>query len=137
MYKKTICYKDYDGNPKKKDFYFHISEAEVTEMELSIDGGFSEYLKKIVKANDSRMIMKYFKKIILAAYGIRKENEEGECDRFMKSDEISRAFYESPAYSALLMEFMDSENHPTAASDFVKAVFPASIMRENSEKENA
>ena len=47
MLKKTIKYTDYDGNEREEDFYFNLSKAEVTEMELSKEGGMSEYIKKI------------------------------------------------------------------------------------------
>ena len=35
MLKKTIKYTDYDGNEREEDFYFNLSKAEITEMELS------------------------------------------------------------------------------------------------------
>ena len=40
MYIKTIEYKDYDGNMRKEDFYFNYNIAELTEMDLTTEGGF-------------------------------------------------------------------------------------------------
>ena len=37
MLKKTISYTDYDGNQRTEDFYFNLSKAEITEMELSME----------------------------------------------------------------------------------------------------
>lgn len=127
MYKKTITYEDYDGNQVTGDFYFNINKAEIAEMEISVDGGLSAALEGIVKSKDNRKIMKYFKKFILAAYGKRVLDEKGNCYRFQKSEEISMEFYESPAYSELIMEFLDMKNHPNSASDFVNAVFPKEL----------
>ena len=41
MLKKTIEYVDYNGNPRKEDFYFNLSEAELAKMELSVTGGYA------------------------------------------------------------------------------------------------
>ena len=42
MLKKTVTYVDYNGVERTEDFYFNLSKAEVTEMELSVEGGFSK-----------------------------------------------------------------------------------------------
>lgn len=38
MLKKTISYEDFDGNQRTEDHYFNLTEAEITEMELSMNG---------------------------------------------------------------------------------------------------
>ena len=50
MLKKTFEYEDYEGNKIKQDEYFHLSEAELTEMTLSEKGGLDKLLQKIVDA---------------------------------------------------------------------------------------
>ena len=44
MLKKTMTYEDYNGVPRTEDFYFNLTPAEVTEMELSVDGGLVEMI---------------------------------------------------------------------------------------------
>lgn len=39
MLKKTIAYTDYNGTTRKEDFYFNLTQAEVTELEVSVEGG--------------------------------------------------------------------------------------------------
>ena len=39
MLKKNMTYEDYNGVSRTEDFYFNLTPAEVTEMELSVDGG--------------------------------------------------------------------------------------------------
>ena len=39
MLKKTIQFQDFNGNSRTEDFYFNLTQAEVTELELSVDGG--------------------------------------------------------------------------------------------------
>ena len=69
MLKKTITYTDYNGVERTEDFFFHLNEAEITEMEFSIRGGLTEMIKKIVAAQDTPTIIQVFKDLILKAYG--------------------------------------------------------------------
>ncbi|MFQ7854956.1 MAG: hypothetical protein ACLRIS_07370 [Flavonifractor plautii] len=46
MLKKTMTYEDYNGVPRTEDFYFNLTPAEVTEMELSVDGGLVEMINR-------------------------------------------------------------------------------------------
>ena len=41
MLKKTIAYVDFNGNDQTEDFYFNLSKTDLTEMQLSVDGGLS------------------------------------------------------------------------------------------------
>ena len=42
MLKKTITCEDYAGNTYTQDFWFNLNRAELTEMELSYEGGMIE-----------------------------------------------------------------------------------------------
>lgn len=61
MLKKTISYTDYDGNKRVEDCYFNLSKAELSEMELSIDGGLASMLKRIVAADDRRRLSRFLR----------------------------------------------------------------------------
>ena len=120
MLKKTIQYVDYNGVERKEDFYFNLSKAEVTEMELSVDGGLANMLEQIVNSKDNKRIVELFKKIILKAYG--EKSPDGR--RFMKSEEISQAFAETEAYSELFIALaMNAEE----AAKFIEAILPANL----------
>lgn len=117
MLKKTIKYEDYNGNEITEDFYFNLSKAEVTEMELSRTGGLGSYIERIVAAQDTPAIIKEFKELILKAYGVKSEDGK----RFIKSEELSLAFSQTEAYTELFMELAtDAE----AASAFVSGIIP-------------
>lgn len=120
MLKKTITYKDLDGNDVTEDFYFNLSKAEIAEMELGERGGFSAYLNKIVSEEDTGEIIRTFKMIIANALGRRSEDGK----RFLKSEEINDDFFQSDAYSQLFMELITDA---TAAAEFVKAIMPADM----------
>ena len=51
MIKKTITYSDFNGNERTEDFYFNLTKAEITKMELSTKGGLAEMIQRIVAAH--------------------------------------------------------------------------------------
>ena len=120
MLKKTVTYVDYNGVERTEDFYFNLSKAEVAEMELSVEGGFSKMLEEIVKSNDNVRIMELFKQMVLKAYG--EKSADGK--RFVKSKELSEAFSQTEAYSEIFMELALDEK---AAAAFVNGIMPANL----------
>ena len=120
MLKKTVTYVDYNGVERTEDFYFNLSKAEVTEMELSVEGGFSKMLEEIVKSNDNVRIVELFKEMVLKAYG--EKSADGR--RFVKSKELSEAFSQTEAYSEIFMELALDEK---AAAAFVNGIMPANM----------
>ena len=117
MLKKTISYTDYDGNQRTEDFYFNLSKAEITEMELSMEGGMRAYIQRIIAAKSQLELVKLFKDVVLKSYG--KKSPDGRL--FMKNDEIRAEFEASPVYVELYMKLFTDEN---AAADFVNGVIP-------------
>lgn len=117
MLKKTIAYTDYEGVERKEDFYFNLSKAEITEMELGVTGGMSQMLQRIVNEKDNKKIVETFKEIILKSYG--EKSPDGK--RFIKSPELSKAFSETEAYVELYMELMGNED---AAARFINGIIP-------------
>lgn len=122
MLKKTVTYEDYNGVQRTEDFYFNLSKAEVTEMELSVNGGFSAMVQEIVKSNDGARIMELFKEIVLKSYG--EKSADGK--RFIKSKELSEAFSQTEAYSEIFMELATNDK---AAADFVNGIMPANLVK--------
>lgn len=120
MLKKTVTYVDYNGVERTEDFYFNLSKAEVTEMELSVEGGFSKMIEEIVKSNDNVRIIELFKQMVLKAYG--EKSADGK--RFVKSKEIAEAFSQTEAYSEIFMELALDEK---AAAAFVNGIMPANL----------
>lgn len=120
MLKKTVTYVDYNGVERTEDFYFNLSKAEVTEMELSVEGGFSKMLEEIVKSNDNARIIELFKEMVLKAYG--EKSADGR--RFVKSKELAEAFSQTEAYSEIFMELALDEK---AAAAFINGIMPANL----------
>lgn len=117
MYILTKTYTDFNGNEKTEDFYFNFTQADLAEMELSMEGGLSAYLEKIVKASDQSEIIRYFKYIVLESYG--KRTPDG---KFYKNDEIKAEFKATQAYSDIFMELAQDAD---AAATFINKIMPA------------
>jgi hypothetical protein len=123
LLKKTITYTDFNDEEVSEDFFFHLSQAELIELEMSQEGGFSEALKRIIAAEDGKSIIKEFKNIILGSYG--KRSPDGK--RFIKNQAIREEFESSEAYSTLFMELVTNAE---AAVAFINGVIPAKMMEE-------
>lgn len=126
MIKKTIPYTDYNGNERTEEAHFHLSKAEIMEMEMSTAGGLAERIQKIVNAQDTPEIIKIFKELILKAYG--EKSADGR--RFVKSQELSEAFSQTEAYSNLFMELATDAD---AAAAFVNGIVSADVAKQMAE----
>lgn len=120
MLKKTIKYTDYDGNEREEDFYFNLSKAEITEMELSKEGGMSEYIKKISATQNGPELIKLFKDIIIKSYG--EKSLDGK--RFIKNKELTEAFIQTEAYSELFIELASNADE---AAKFINGIMPKNM----------
>ena len=118
MHKETITYTDFNGVQRTEDYYFDLSKPEIVKMQASEKGGYDVQLKSISASTNGALIMTFFENVIKAAYG--EKTEDGR--RFMKSDEISRSFMETPAYEVLFEKLVTDAN---AASEFVNRVMRA------------
>lgn len=119
MLKKTITYTDYNGVERTEDFYFNLTEAELVEMEMSTTGGLADMIQRIIKERDNAAICKFFKELLLKAYGEKRDNGK----RFAKSEEIALAFSQTEAYSKLFIELASDAD---LAAKFVNGIVPSS-----------
>lgn len=123
MLKKSITYETFNGESVTEDFYFHLTKAELVEMEMSQEGGLAETLKRIIETQDAKEIIREFKNILRRSYG--KKSPDGR--RFIKNDQLWEEFESSEAYSVL---FMDLVTDSDAAAEFVRRVIPQSLSGE-------
>lgn len=124
MLKKTITYNDYNGVERTEDFYFNLSKAELMEMEMSISGGLTEMIDKIVATKDAPAIIKIFKELVLKAYG--EKSADGK--RFEKKNgALAEAFAETEAYSQIFMELATDADK---AAEFVNGIMPSDIAKQ-------
>ena len=117
MFTKKITYTDYDGEERTETFYFNISRAELTELQLTYPGGYAEHIEKVTESKDRAELVKMFKDIIHRSYG--EKSEDGR--RLIKSDTLSDAFMQMPAYDELFMQLATDADF---AASFIAGVVP-------------
>lgn len=124
MITKTITYTDFNGVERTENYMFNLTKAELFEMEMGKDGGLVEHLQAVVNAKKQSEIIKFFKQIVLKAYG--KKSDDGRF--FNKVDEngipYSREFESSPAYSEIFMELATDDNK---GAEFVNGIMPKDL----------
>lgn len=117
MYKKTITYKDYNGEDRTEDFYFHLNQAELTKMQLEIPGGLTGMIDRITQRKSGPDIMEVFNTLIERSYGVKSPDGR----KFVKSKEILDDFLQTEAYNVFFMELVTSAD---AASEFFNKIIP-------------
>lgn len=120
MHKETITYVDYDGNERTEDFFFNLTKAELTEMDLGTAGGMKKLLDRIIAEKDTKRIMEIFKEIIQKSYGVKTLDGR----RFIKSQEVLDEFTQTEAYSIM---FMKLATDAAAAATFVNNIIPQDV----------
>ena len=110
MYELPIKYTDYNGIDREEIFMFNMTEAEIQEMNLSVNGGMAALMVQIANTRDTATLVKIFKDMILKAYGQKSTNGK-----------------RCPAYSELFMK-LSTDN--VAAAKFLKSILPKKIQDE-------
>ena len=117
MVKKTIKYKDFNGQEREETFFFHLSKANLIAMEAKHRGGLRTYLERIQSEQDTEKIWQYLSDIVLMAYG--KRSDDG--SRHVKNPQIREEFESSEAFSELLMGLLSD---PAGAAEFINGLIP-------------
>lgn len=120
MIKETVTYKDYNDLERTETFYFHFNEAEILDMEMSVEGGFAERVQRIVDAKDQSSLLKIIKNFVLDAHGVKSDDGR----LFIKNDKTRAEFVQCPAYSIIFMKLVTDD---VKAAEFVNGVVPDSM----------
>ena len=119
MFKDTITFTDYNGNERKRDFYFNLNKAEIMKMEMSTRGGLAERIQSIIDAQDQPAIIQIFEDLIQKSYGVKTPD-----GGFVKRKEDLEEFISTDAYSVLFMKLATDAD---AASRFIKGIVPSDM----------
>lgn len=133
MLKKTITYLNpFTEQQVTEDFYFHISKADLVEMEVeqhkatyNKDGeeltGMRAHLQRVVDAQDGPTVLKEFKDILRRSYGKKVG------DRFIKTAQAWEEFEGSEPYSELLFQLLSNAEEAAA---FIEGIVPHNLERD-------
>lgn len=123
MFAKTVTYEDYNGVERTETFYFNLTKAELSEMELTTEGGMANMLTRLTKEKDTTTIAKIFKDLILKSYG--EKSDDGK--HFIKDPDRSKMFSYTPAYDIIFCELIsDSE----VAAAFATGIMPKDLAKQ-------
>lgn len=129
MIKETITYKDFNGQDRTEDFYFHLGKNELMKLEVSEVQGWSEMMKRIIEEQDMKKILHQFEMIIRLVYGIRSDDGK----RFIKSEDLADEFISSAAYDELFMRFATD---PAWGARFMTGLVPKGLEEDLKAAEN-
>lgn len=119
MIKKTITFSDYNGLTRTEDFYFNLNQAELIEMETSVDGGLKGMMQRIMDKKNIPGMMNVFKEFIIKSYGEKTPDGRG----FVKINDngvpLYRSFVQTEAYSILYVELVTNAD---AAVEFINGL---------------
>lgn len=121
MIKKTVAYTDFEGQPHVEDLWFHLSEDRLISW-LASEDDLPARLQAIGTSADGVQIINTFRDILRRSYGLRIE---GDATRFDQSEEITKNFFNSLAFGALLRDIISD---PDKAAEFINGIFPAELM---------
>jgi hypothetical protein len=126
MFKKTVTFQDFNGEKQTKDFYFHMSKAEL--LQLAADGNvMMERIKRMTETKDASSMLKEVRELIWMSVGVRSEDGQ----RFVKDTAAKGQLFESPAYDELLMELATQAD---SCVDFIKNLIPEQMQKEMQEQ---
>jgi hypothetical protein len=122
MLAKEITYTDYNGVERTETYRFNLTKTELIEMDAMIPGGMDAALTAIANKKDTASLLNTFKMIIRKAYGVKSDDGR----RFEKSDAISDAFEQSPAYDKFFMDLISGDGEESLA--FIRGILPSDMQ---------
>ena len=122
MFRIQKTYTDFNGNERKEDFYFHLTEAEVMKMQLGTTGGLAETIQRLIDLQDGPAILKIFEDLVLKAYGVKSPDGR----EFIKNQALRDSFMQTQAYSDIYVELATDADK---AAKFINGILPANLAK--------
>ena len=123
MFGKKIKYTNYNGEERERTFWFHLSKAELLEMELTTNGGYENFINRIIETRDNKELVRIFKDLIHKSYGVKSDDGE----MFIKNEQVLNEFIQTEAYSEFYIELATNAD---AAVEFINGIMPQALMAE-------
>lgn len=118
MIKKKVKFEDFNGNEVEEVFHFNLNQTELTELELSYEGGFSNHARGLVEKKDTRGLISFYKHLLIKSYGVVSDDGR----KFYKTEEYAKDFISSPAFDEIFLELLSDEN---ASREFFIGILPS------------
>lgn len=121
MIKKTIEYTDFNDIAHEEDFYFNFTKDELIQLGVKYPGGLEAKIDRLIKTENTQEIYDIFRTIVLESYG--EKSEDGK--RFIKSEEMAKAFSQTNAFSELIMSLVNDAEY---AAKFMEGLLPKDLL---------
>lgn len=111
MVTETVNYVGLGGVDVTKKLYFNLTRADLSELDMDIEGGF-EGLQKRVNTDFQGTFAEYYKiikKVIAKSYGVKSSDGK----TLIKPEEETLKFMASEAYSAFIDKLFSDETGDT------------------------
>lgn len=122
MYCKEMTYEDFEGNMRTEKFYFNLTEAELIQMETSVEGGYNARVQAMVDADNRNQLIKIVKDFLDLSYG--EKSPDGKY--FTKNATITERFQSTQAYSDMYMLLATDDNE---AQKFINGIVPKNFAK--------
>lgn len=133
MLKKTVTYVDFLGTTRTEDLYFHLSKQELSDMQMSVDGGYNNLLDKMIKAADNKAVYKTFVEIVLAAYGELSPDGKYHLKKDAEGHRLADMWKQSASYDALMDEICKDES---TIAEFCNGIMPEAVKEKKVEPQD-
>lgn len=120
MFSKTFTFKDFNGKKVTREFWFHLSKAELLKLGV---GNVEARIKRITDAQDGVKILEEFAAFVEMSVGMRSEDGS----MFIKDDDAKHQLMFSPAYDELLFELCTDAD---VAASFINNLLPKEMLDE-------
>lgn len=121
MLVKKLKFKDFYGNEREAEYYFHMSEADAYKLDLKTTGGIGRKLKNMTETQDIPAFATMLDNLILQSYG--RISDDG--ISFVKDPAETKKFAESNAYNMIFKELVTNGD---ACIDFIKRILPQNMQ---------
>lgn len=121
MLRREIKYKDFNDEEQVDVAFFHISKTELVEMEVENEGGLAASIQRIIDAKDNKRLVSEFKRVILAAYGVKSPDGKS----FIKNAALRDGFAQTAAFDSLFIELATNDE---LAAKFVQGIIPSDMI---------
>lgn len=128
MLKQTIEFIDFNGEQRKRDLYFNLTEAELIDMQVDSELGIEHDMQEAIKEKNVRKLLDFVKMLVERSYGERSPDGI----HFDKTPEITQRFINSAMYSPLLMSLFQQEGQRTA--EFITGLMPPDLIKRAQEQ---
>lgn len=118
MISLDVTYTDFNGETQNERCFFHLSVSELTELQVSREQGYDDYLKELIAEGKTSVIFVEMKRLFAKSYGVKSEDGK----QFIKTQELTDAFMNSPAFDSLLVKMMRDADY---AAEFVRGIIPS------------